>query len=245
MKKSILRISCVAVLVAAVAVAVFSCNKEKVVKESAETTEATLPQLYSCQSSINPFDEYAVGIKQYLEKVAILCENPWYEEHLEVFEQDAKNLTYLIQYPTLDKSICEKIDSKYLQSLLGIFIFDKNPETILINAIKAEEHVINHISDLKLQNTYLEIISISKYFVYYSLEMRANISWGQRLDNCVGWKLYDIFSSPVLTAIFLSDPIVGMAAIVADCSWFATFKPKHHVCQDPHPESANPWIDLD
>lgn len=37
MKRTILRISCVAVLVAAIAVAVFSCNKEKVVKDSITT----------------------------------------------------------------------------------------------------------------------------------------------------------------------------------------------------------------
>ncbi len=42
MKKSILRISCVAVLVAAIAVAIFSCNKEKVVKDSITTETVSL-----------------------------------------------------------------------------------------------------------------------------------------------------------------------------------------------------------
>lgn len=42
MKRTILKISCVAVLVAAVAVAVFSCNKEKVVKDSITTETVSL-----------------------------------------------------------------------------------------------------------------------------------------------------------------------------------------------------------
>lgn len=42
MKRTILRISCVAVLVAAIAVAVFSCNKEKVVKDSITTETVSL-----------------------------------------------------------------------------------------------------------------------------------------------------------------------------------------------------------
>lgn len=216
-----------------------SCEKEKY-SSSKTADKKSITLVENCNNekgSINPYDNFNEGIKAYLDTIYSLIQDNFYQEEYEEFMQKSIKLSQsLNMYPLLTETQLQNINLDYLFDLLESFVFVDNPEEVLEKAINAENDVIQNITECNEQNTYLEIISIYKYYTYHSLSLYRELSFSERYDNCIGWELYYVYSSPVKVVAFIVGYPESMAVIAAHCLWLASCRPSHHDCQEPHPE---------
>ena len=67
----------------------------------------------------------------------------------------------------------------------------------------------------------------SKYLQYVvgteGIGTPYSTDWDDRFNNCMEDQLNNVFSNPVSTAWFLTDPPGNTAAIIVGCAWEATF----------------------
>lgn len=204
-----------------------SCEKNDVKpvpeKEIVGELEKTLPLTEAnLVNTINPYDQYRSGIKDFIAEVKLLTDDPENSD-LETFES---NLEDLIEngdweYPAID----EGTYSDY-SSLLGDFFDEEISSENLISITRAyEDDIYNSNYSDSTKNVCYYIISMYKFSMYFTIDQYGSkySLWEARVHNYIYAELNDIWDNPVKAALFIAQLPASFIAIVGAAIWDASF----------------------
>ncbi len=214
-----------------------ACNNED---------ESTTTSLKSSELSIfnkeNPYDIYGVQLLDLFKQVADIISNDeklTEKEYYSKAEDLIKNTN--CPYPVFSEEDIIKMDTTYFSYIFNKFTSQVRNKGVIIASKIIEKEILNEIKDIDIQRRYLCIISQLKYSLYASDVIAFAPTQGERFDNCMYNKMYDIDNGNIIDKIVFTVGLPQSAiAFVISCEYDAIFNPDIPECQykKPFPEGV-------
>lgn len=237
MKKSSIKIIalCLSILIGT-SLFFVACNNED---ESTATPLKSEEQI-SIFNKDNPYDVYGEQLLDLFKQVADIISNDeklTEEEYYSKAEDLIKNAN--LPYPVFSEDDVIKMDTTYLSYILNKFVSQLKNKGVVIASKIIEKEIIDEIKDMEIQRRYLCVISQLKYSLYASITIAYAPTQGERFDNCMYNKMYDIDNGNIIEKIIFTAGIPESAILlVISCEYDAIFRPDIPECQykKPFPE---------